>query len=152
MSGPQLRDIVLPAEPGFWPPAPGWWVLGAVLLVLAFGLMRRLFAALQRRRRARQLRSELEVALGAEHSPQQRLAVLSELLRRWSKLQSPDQASLVGEAWLLTLDGDLPDAPFSRGAGRLLLQGPFMAQPPIQQIEALETLVRRRILHGVAHA
>jgi hypothetical protein len=33
-----------------------------------------------------------------------------------------------------------------------LLQGPYMAEPPLQQLDELEALVRRRILHGVAHA
>ncbi len=152
MSGPQLRDIVLPAEPAFWPPAPGWWVLAAVVLLAVFALLRWLFAAWRRLRRARRLRTELELALGAHQSPQQRLAMMSELLRRWSTLQSPNGAALIGEDWLRMLDGGLADAPFSRGVGRLLLQGPYMAQPPLQQMEALEDLVRRRILHGVRNA
>lgn len=29
-----LRDIHLPAEAGWWPPAPGWWILAALLLLL----------------------------------------------------------------------------------------------------------------------
>ncbi|MGB4246521.1 MAG: DUF4381 family protein, partial [Pseudohongiellaceae bacterium] len=31
----QLADIHLPEPIGFWPPAPGWWVLLVLLLVVA---------------------------------------------------------------------------------------------------------------------
>lgn len=33
----QLRDIHEPAPIGWWPPAPGWWILAGVLIALAFG-------------------------------------------------------------------------------------------------------------------
>ena len=29
----QLADIHLPADPSWWPPAPGWWLAGGLLLV-----------------------------------------------------------------------------------------------------------------------
>lgn len=32
----QLADIHLPQPVGMWPPAPGWWILGILLIVLAF--------------------------------------------------------------------------------------------------------------------
>jgi hypothetical protein len=32
--GPQLRDIHLPAEPAWWPPAPGWWALAVIALLI----------------------------------------------------------------------------------------------------------------------
>ncbi|GAB5498192.1 MAG: DUF4381 domain-containing protein [Pseudohongiellaceae bacterium] len=31
----QLADIHLPEPVGFWPPAPGWWVLAVLLLIAA---------------------------------------------------------------------------------------------------------------------
>lgn len=34
----QLDDIELPAEASWWPLAPGWWILGIVVLALLIGL------------------------------------------------------------------------------------------------------------------
>ena len=40
-----LHDIHLPAPIGWWPPAPGWWILSALIIIgtiaLGFWLMRR---------------------------------------------------------------------------------------------------------------
>jgi hypothetical protein len=152
MSGPQLRDIILPPDPGFWPPAPGWWLVALSAVLAIVWLVRRAIGALQRRRRRRRLLAELNAVLAESNEPQQRLAAMSCLLRRWSKLHSASDASRTGEAWLAALDRDLPDAPFSGGAGRMLLVGPYLPQPPAEGLEDLEVLVRRRILQEPTRA
>ncbi|MDD9890866.1 MAG: DUF4381 domain-containing protein, partial [Gammaproteobacteria bacterium] len=38
----QLADIHLPGEISYWPPAPGWWVLAALLLLGGYFLIRKI--------------------------------------------------------------------------------------------------------------
>ena len=33
-----LKPLVAPAPISWWPPAPGWWILGAILLIALVGL------------------------------------------------------------------------------------------------------------------
>ncbi len=47
----QLADIHLPAEIGFWPPAPGWWLLLALLLAALVWLGVRMLKRWQQQRR-----------------------------------------------------------------------------------------------------
>jgi len=152
MTGPALRDILLPDSPGIWPPAPGWWLLGALVLLLFFAIGRNLLARWKRRRHRLRLRAEVDAALAAAASPLERLIALSALLRRWCRMHEAGGAALAGEAWLEALDRGLDGAPFRSGPGRLLLLGPYMPQPPLEEIDALEALVRRRILAGDADA
>lgn len=56
-----LRDLHLPAETGWWPPAPGWWLLAALVVLLPL-----LWLGWQRWRRR-------------EHAPAYRRAALAEL-------------------------------------------------------------------------
>lgn len=37
----QLRDIHVPAELGWWPPAIGWWILALAIIFIAYRLIRR---------------------------------------------------------------------------------------------------------------
>lgn len=147
-TGPTLRDIHLPAEPSWWPPAPGWWLLAVLLLIAGFFL----FRALWRWRQRRQFRQLIEREL--QHIEQrypeadqsaEKVAALSVLLRRLARQQSKTAAALTDEAWLHFLDGDDPQRPFSQGIGTRLLTAPYQRQVPQADAEALLALVRQTL-------
>ena len=39
-----LKDIYLPVEPHWWPPAPGWWITAALILAVLWWSGRRFWA------------------------------------------------------------------------------------------------------------
>lgn len=144
-----LRDIHLPAEPSWWPPAPGWWivtVLAVVLLVFAWRWAMR-WRQLARRRALLRFEYDLlmeQTSLSGEEARQ--VALLSVLLRRAAKRFSPPQiAALQGEEWLQFLDAGDPAKPFSEGAGRLLLDGPYRREVDAEAAGALAQLVGERL-------
>lgn len=146
--GPVLRDIHLPAEPGWWPPAPGWWVLALLLLVALAAVVAWMLRAYRRRQRLRRLDALVDAALQrhADEAAAGALAAeLSQLLRRGARARDPAAAALDGNAWLRWLDGDDPSAPFSLGAGRVLVDAPYRPSPPRAAIEAAVPLVRARL-------
>ena len=138
-----LRDIHQPDAPAWWPPAPGWWLVLAVL-VLAAGA-----AWWWRRRRRERLRRFAalfdDAVAGAQSAPAQ-VAAMSELLRRAARRRDAAADRLQGEAWLAFLDAGDARASFSRGAGRLLLEGGFRRDVPPQAVAALQSLARARFL------
>ena len=99
-----LHDIVVPAPVGWWPPAPGWYVVavvGAVVLVLlayrAWGRWRRNRYRGEALRELRRLR-----AAGPEADLQQLSALLKRAaLSAWPRSQV---AALVGCDWHRFLD------------------------------------------------
>lgn len=110
--GPVLRDIHLP-HVGWWPPAPGWWLLFALALALfALGLWQ-LRRAWRRRRWRAALHAEL-AALAAAHASNEDDAELarglSALLRRAALRRQPSAAALHGAAWLDFLERIAPGA------------------------------------------
>lgn len=137
-----LRDIHAPAAPPWWPPAPGWWLVALALLIVALGL-----ATWRHRRqvRRRRIAALFDEAVAAAPDPAARVAAMSELLRRAARRHHPHAEALAGEQWLALLDGDR-DAGFSRGAGRLLLEGGFRREVDAQAVAALHALARARFL------
>ncbi len=124
----QLRDIHLPPPVSWWPPAPGWWALTALLL-LALGLGLWLLRRRRRNRWRRRALAELTQLRTADDALL--LRGLSVLLRRVaiSRFPQAEVAALTGEAWLEFLDltlGD-DDSAFRSGAGRVLIVGPYAA-------------------------
>ena len=125
-----LRDIHAPAPPDIWPPAPGWWVLaGVVLVLLALGgwwLYRRYRLAQRRRRILDQLAALPGRATGALLA-----AEVSALLKRVALARYPrtEVASLTGTPWLELLDRTGGGGRFARGPGRALAEGPYAPAP-----------------------
>ncbi len=146
-----LRDIHLPEPVSWWPPAPGWWILLAVIIVaLAVS------AWLYRRWRQRRILRELEAQLDAikndyqqHHDSAKTVSQLSVLLRRAciSFFPRKDVAGLTGERWLAFLDNISNSRDFSTGAGKLLLDAPYKPADAIDdaQIAPLFKLVEHTL-------
>ena len=124
-----LRGLHLPDSIGWWPLAPGWWIVIALsiagLLFLARRMVGRRRESAARRHAIRQL--EKSTSAFAEHGDTVRLGKeVSEILRRTMLAYAPrsEIAGLTGDAWLEWLDRDLPEPKFSNGPGRRLLDLP----------------------------
>jgi hypothetical protein len=125
-----LRGLHLPDAIGWWPLAPGWWVIITLALVGLMWLSRRMVLrrseGAARRHAIRQL--EQSTSAFAEHGDPARLGrEVSEILRRTMLAYAPrsEVAGLAGDAWLDWLDRDLEEPRFSKGPGRNLLDLPY---------------------------
>ena len=148
-----LRDLHLPELTGWWPMAPGWWILlGLGLFGLGYLAWRGVqkFRSNAARRRAlsqlRYLRAEYAwsgdaVSLGIR---------LSELLRRAMLAYAPrdEIAGLTGTSWLEWLDRGLTYKAFSDGPGRNIQSLPYRkpdADTADVDIDGLLEAVRQRL-------
>jgi ABC-type nickel/cobalt efflux system permease component RcnA len=116
-----LRDIHLPQTGGFWPPAPGWWILALVLILLIGMAGWLVWRRLRKTRGLRQAKSELaDLARTAERSPEW-FSRLNSLLKRAARECYPDThpEALSGEAWITFL---LSKAPTDRIASRPIVE------------------------------
>lgn len=136
-----LHDIHLPAPISWWPPAPGWWILGGLLLVLTIFIW-----ALRRFRPRRKMQrlalQQLEKLTDLPDS--ELLTALSRLLRQAAINHFPQQdcAGLSGQAWLEFLDRPFHDQPFSAGIGGCFSAAPYQPEIQIDAI-SLVNLCRR---------
>jgi len=146
----QLRDIHLPAPIGWWPPAPGWWLLALVVLAIVAVTTRSLLRYIRRNRYRKVALSELQ-RLKAELvgcSPRETLERLAMLLRRVA-IQTCGRkavAPLVGQAWLQFLDSKGATDQFTAGPGKVLGEGHYhqTVETDLDQlIELVEQWIRR---------
>lgn len=133
-----LRGLHLPEPVGFWPVAPGWWILvGATLLLVAGAVVWR-----HRRRTslARHALSEVERLSRSETDPQRLATALSALLRRVAlrRFGRPGVASLSGVSWQIFLRDNGPVGSGATGfegePGRWLVEAPY--RPPDAAVPA----------------
>ena len=148
-----LRDLHLPEPIGWWPLAPGWWfVLALLLFALAWLVIRyrRRRAIGAARRHALRRLDELTREFEQHHDVVTFAARLSELLRRTMLAYAPRQqvAGLTGDAWLGWLDRDFAEPIFQSETGRKLLEIPY--RRPDDRMTAMDlidlvALVRQRL-------
>lgn len=142
----QLRDIHFPAPVSWWPPAPGWWALLALLLITA-ALAYVIYA--HRRRNSWRADALAELARLNGTAPERLVRDVSVLLRRVAISRFPhhDVAAITGEAWLAFLDRRLGHGnSFQTGVGRVLLNGPYAGTVEVDGVSLL-ALCERWIKH-----
>lgn len=137
----QLQPLIDPPPVPWWPPAPGWWLLAALLPLLLWGLWH-LLRRWRRRPRAQAATAQpldplRQAALnelatlrkpydGAPAGPW--LQQLNALLKRLCRERYPDSAShtLSSRAWLAFLDNRCPAAGLTRWM--ILVEGAYKPQ------------------------
>jgi hypothetical protein len=139
----ELRGYHLPSPVSWWPPAPGWWVLAAMALLLIGVAV--WFAVRRHRRRAAARRARLELqslrsALRRDADAAAFARGLSRLLRRFALARFPRQqvAGLTGTDWLAFLDANGGGGRFAKGPGRLLTEAPYRSAGDIPAEELAE--------------
>lgn len=98
---PDLHDILLPPPVSFWPPAPGWWLVGVLVMAVVLGLG---MYWLRRRRRLAWYAPacrELEQLTLTVNPDSRWFAELSRLLKRVAQVKNPqgDHLALSGDDW-----------------------------------------------------
>ena len=148
-----LRDLHLPDAVGWWPLAPGWWVLIG-LAALGLGILIRRYLRSRTHNAARRHALGQLDRLTVAYEQHQNAVVfgigLSELLRRTmlAYARRGEVAGLTGAAWLAWLDRDLDEPLFQEGAGKSLLELPYRDQSSeVSDIDvnALAGVVRSRL-------
>ena len=108
----QLRDIHLPPPIGWWPLAPGWWLLGAIILV-AFAIGGIWFVRRYRQRRYRGFALQQLRTLHRQWQTDRNDAAFAQATNRLLKqcalaaFPRSDVAALSGAEWLEFLDRHL---------------------------------------------
>ena len=132
-----LRDIHLPEPTGWWPTAPGWWIVAALILLAVF------YAVYWFRKRTRERalqrtasRELLEITQRHAQNQNDQLLCkeLSTLLRRVAISIAPREAAagLTGEAWLDFLNTLAARPVFDKHTGAQLLTAPYQASHEIE--------------------
>lgn len=144
-----LKDIHLPADISWWPPALGWWLLFALtvtIIIIAIIITKKLLKPTLKKQATKALNS-IEAQFQSTGDPTQCIRDISSFLRRvvLSQTSSSYTAGLTGKAWLTMLDKPLDTPEFSEGIGITLLNSPYQRQANHDDATQLINLCRKWI-------
>lgn len=133
----QLADIHLPDGVSWWPLAPGWWILLALLVIAIIG-----FFIWRHRKQQNLYRVIAQQELAAIYAQYQQSQNTAEYLHAWSVLLRRTaltayphsfNASIKGNDWLTWLDAVCPalNQQFSGELGQSLLNSAYQKNPQI---------------------
>jgi len=122
----QLRAIHLPNPIGWWPPAPGWWiVILAVALLMVWLAWRtwRWWQAMKPKRQALQILKDIETKAKKNSPVNEICAQVSQLLRRVALTYYPvdEVAGLQNEDWINFLNNHSKNVNFNAVREHLLV-------------------------------
>jgi len=124
----QLHDIHLPDPAGWWPPAPGWWILALLLIVLVVWLSRIAWQWLKYQQWRKRVLNEFSHFESIDDV--QFLTQITEKLRQLAITVYPERevASLTGKHWLEFLDRHSEQKDFSEHPANLMIEAPYTGQ------------------------
>ena len=136
----RLNDLALPPEVPWWPPAPAWYLVIGLALLLAIVLGVRGWQRWQANAYRRAARRELATMESASE--------IASLLRRTALASTPRElvASMHGKEWLAWLSARSRD-PMPDDIGRQLDAGIYAPPGDQQSIEHLRNYAARWISH-----
>lgn len=158
----QLQPLILPEPVGFWPPAPGWWLLLILLPALGYGLWRAR-TLLPKKASADTvepldpLRQAALVELAQMPKPYEGapagawLQQINGLLKRLCRNHYPYSQShtLNGRKWLAFLDNRCPAAGLTRWM--ILVEGAYKPECKLDDkainglTQSVETWIRKHV-------
>lgn len=143
----QLRDIHLPEAISAWPPAPGWWLAGLLVLLLIFVIGHLIYRWMCRNRYRTLAIKQLVSLEQYSEQPALYLQHFNQLLKQTALAAQPtiDIAGLSGREWLQLLDVTGKTTQFSQGTGQILNDGPYAPSIPELDFEALQRLGKQWI-------
>ncbi|MCI3946545.1 hypothetical protein BW686_06955 [Pseudomonas syringae] len=159
----QLQPLIAPEAVGFWPPAPGWWLLLLLIPALGWGLwrLRRLLPIKAGNVRSEQPLDPVRVAALAELASLPKpydgapagawLQQINGLLKRLCRNHYPHSQShtLNGRKWLAFLDNRCPAAGLTRWM--ILVEGAYKPECKLDDkaitglTQAVDTWIRKHV-------
>jgi hypothetical protein len=132
-----LRGIHYPEPISWWPLAPGWYIILALILlvglILGIWCYKRARKAYRRKYALAQIKRLKQQLAAHAVATSVLIAEVSVLLKRSALGVFPraEVAGLQGQAWLQFLDKTGETQEFTQGVGRILGTAPYQPEPPI---------------------